>query len=149
MHRVSVFQFHCLSVYCGRFLPPSPSVGDWCVPCSQHLPIPLLACATLHLQWIKSEPQESTEKKDKKIGPNENQKHGLSLSPLLPWTWKEERGGELNLIQTSSAQSQMTGLWSVSVRVWVFRSLILPLLLLSSSFLWTKGESLQALQVNL
>lgn len=54
--------------------------GGGCVPCSRHLPIPPLACATLHLQGIKSEPPESTEKKDKKIGPNENQKHRLSLS---------------------------------------------------------------------
>ncbi len=132
--------------------PSSCSVfARGCVPCSRHLPIPPLACATLHLQGIKSEPPESIEKKDKKIGPNENQKHRLSLSPslylllllslpLLPWTWKDERGGELNLIQTSSPQRQMTGLWSVSVRVWVFRSLILSLLSLSSTFfLWTEG----------
>lgn len=56
------------------------------MPCSQYLPIPPLACATLHLQGIKSEPPESTEKKDKKIGPNENQKHRLfpRLSLSLP-----------------------------------------------------------------
>lgn len=74
-----------------------------CVPRSRHLPIPPLACATLHLQGIKSEPPESPQKKDKKIGPNENQKHPLFLLlllllPPLPWTWKDERGGELNLI---------------------------------------------------
>lgn len=54
-----------------------------CVPCSRHLPIPPLACATLHLQGIKSEPPESPQKKDKKIGPNENQKHPLFLLLLL------------------------------------------------------------------
>lgn len=148
-------QHHWLSVCCG---PPCFVFARGCVPRSRHLPIPPLACATLHLQGIKSEPPESTEKKDKKIGPNENQRHCLSLFlslsllllslPPLPWTWKDERGGELNLIQTSSPQRQMTGLWSVSVRVWVFHSLILSLL--SSSlllFLWTEGESLEALQL--
>lgn len=71
----------------------------------------------------------------------------LSL-PLLPWTWKDERG-ELKLIQTSSPQRQMTGLWSVSVRVWVFRSLILsPLPLSTTFFLWTEGESLEVLKFN-
>lgn len=133
---------------------PTPSSisesGRGCVLCSQHLPIPPLACATLHLQGINSEPSESAEgrkKKDKKIGGNENQKHRLSpsfsppLPPSLPWTWKEEREGELNLIQTSSPQHQMTGLWSVSVRVWVFRSLILSLLLLSYFFMNERGEA--------
>lgn len=157
-HSLSLSQSHCLSVCCGplfSFL----LFKRGCVPCSRHLPIPPLAYATLHLQGIKSEPSESTEKKDKKIGPNENQKHRLSLLlsfslllllslPLLPWTWKDERGGELNLIQTSSPQRQMTGLWSVSVRVWVFRSLILSLLSRSQLFLWTERESLEALQFN-
>lgn len=105
--------------------------GRGCVLCSRHLPIPPLACATLHLPGIISEPPESTEKKDKKIGPNENQKPRLFLLlllslPPLPWTWKDERGGELNLIQTSSPQ-RLWRLWSVSVRVWAFRSLILSL----------------------
>lgn len=97
------------------------------------------------------------EKKDKKIGPNENQKHRLSFSfspptpprpwsPSLPWTWREEREGELNLIQTSSPQQQMTRLWSVSVRVWVFHSLHS---FSSAFFLWTSQESLQCLQFNL
>lgn len=134
------------------------------MPRGEHLHISLLPCATLHLQGIKPEPPESTEKKDKKIGPNENQKHrlfrSLARSPflslshlllllrLLPWTWKDERGGELKLIQTSSLQRQMIELWSVSVRVWVFCSLILSLLPLSSPFLWTKRESLEALRFN-
>lgn len=124
-----------------------------CVPRSPHLPIPPLACATLHLQGIKSEPPESTEKKDKKIVHNENQKHRLFLYlllslPPLPWTWKDERGGELNLIQTSSPQ-RLWRLWSVSVRVWAFCSLILsPLSRSPQFFLWTDGESLEALQFN-
>lgn len=64
--------------------PSSLSVfGRGCVPRSRHLPIPPLLSATLHLQGIKSEPPESTEKKDKKIGPNENQKHRHSLSLAL------------------------------------------------------------------
>lgn len=61
----------------------------------------------------------------------------------LPWTWKEERGGELNLIQTSSPPRQMTALWSGSVRVWAFH----PLRLSSSSslllFLWTEQGNLK------
>lgn len=71
-------------------LPSSLSIsGRWgkrgCMPCSHHLPIPLLACATLHLLGIKFESPERTErKKDKKIGSNENQKHPLSLSFLFP-----------------------------------------------------------------
>lgn len=121
-----------------------------CVPCSRHLPIPPLACATLHLPGIISEPPESTEKKDKKIGPNENQKHRLFLLlllslPPLPWTWKDERGGELNLIQTSSLQ-RLWRLWSVSVRVWAFRSLILSLSPLprSSTFFYERmGKALK------
>lgn len=41
--------------------------GKGCVPCSRHLPIPPLACATLHLQAIKSKPPESTRKKIRKL----------------------------------------------------------------------------------
>lgn len=153
IHTASLFQpfivYLCVVVLSFLLL------GRGCVPCSRHLPIPWLACATLHLQGIKSEPPESTKKKDKKIGPNENQKHRLSLFlslslllllslPLLPWTWKDERGGELNLIQTSSPQGQMTGLWSVSVRVWVFRSLILSLLSCSPLFFYERrGKALK------
>lgn len=76
--------------------------------------------------------------------------HLLLSLPLLPWTWKDERGGELNLIQTSSPQRQMTGLWSVSVRVWVFCSLI-PSLFSRSPLLFfmNGGESPEALQFNL
>lgn len=70
----------------------------------------------------------------------------LSLA-LLPWTWKDERG-ELNLIQTSSPELQMTGLWSV--RVWVF-ALLFPLSspALLNFFLWTERESPEARQFNL
>lgn len=88
-HLVNTVALSLLLLVCfGLFLPLSV-LRRGCVPCSQYLPIPPLACATLHLQGIKSEPPESTEKKDKKIGPNENQKHRLfprlSLSlPLSP-----------------------------------------------------------------
>lgn len=65
---------------------------------------------------IRSELPESTEKKDKKIVSNENQKPPPSCPPpllsvslsfslcpcLLPWTRKKERVGELKLIQTST-----------------------------------------------
>lgn len=77
---LSLLQSHCLSACCGPLFRLPREGGGGCVPCSRHVPIPPLACATLHLQGIKSEPPESTEKKDKKIGPNENQKHRLSLS---------------------------------------------------------------------
>lgn len=69
------------------FLPPPPPPllpGAGCVPRGRHLPFAPLVCATSHLQGIELEPPECTEKKDKKIAPNENQKHHLLPLRLPP-----------------------------------------------------------------
>ena len=160
---LSLLQSHCLSVCCGPLfpLPREWGGGGGCVPCSRHLPIPPLACATLHLQGIKSEPPESTEKKDKKIGHNENQKHRLSLSlslsppPLSPSSAmnlerRERRRIKLNSNQLSAAPDDRALKCKCACVSFSLSYSLSPLPLSATFFffLWTEGESLEALQFN-